>query len=99
MEGLPSKPLVVIIGLDGFVGSHVAWAFTTNGQFRVRGTVKSLQDDLAPIKLVLGEHFENIELIETDILSEKSIFDCAEGCQYIIHTVAPFFRKDKRPEK
>ena len=96
---MESLPLVLITGLDGYLGSHVALAFLENGNFRVRGTVTSLKNDMKMEKLVLGTYFSKIEIIETNILDEKSIVNSAENCDFIVHTIAPFFKKDKRPEE
>ena len=35
-----SKPLVLITGISGYIGSHVCKAFLEDGTYRVRGTVR-----------------------------------------------------------
>ena len=43
MEELPEpKPLVLITGVTGFLGSHVCMEFVKQGTFRVRGSVRDL---------------------------------------------------------
>ena len=42
MEG--AKPLVVITGISGYVGSQVCLSFLKHGGFRVRGTVRSTKN-------------------------------------------------------
>ena len=37
-----SKSLVTITGISGYIGSHIALKFLQNGNFRVRGTMRSI---------------------------------------------------------
>ena len=87
-----SKPLVVVTGITGFLGSHTALQFLLDGGFRVRGTVRSLanEDKLKPIKEHFGEHYENLELVEADLLDDESMQNALEGATYVAHTASPF---------
>ena len=38
------KPLVVVTGISGNLGSHVALKFLQDGGYRVRGTVRDPND-------------------------------------------------------
>lgn len=57
MQSNQEKPLVVITGITGFVGAHVAYVFLKDGRFRVRGTVRDLGDSikLNPVRKAFGE--------------------------------------------
>ena len=53
-------PLVTITGVAGYVGSQVCLLFLKHGNFRVRGTVRSLDngDKINPLRKAYGELFE-----------------------------------------
>ena len=42
---MENKPLVVITGASGYIGSHIAHKFLQNGGFRVRGTMRSIKPE------------------------------------------------------
>jgi nucleoside-diphosphate-sugar epimerase len=46
-----SKPVVLITGVSGYLGSHVALAFLKDGSYTVRGTVRSISNaaKIAPL--------------------------------------------------
>ena len=46
------KPIVVITGISGFVGSWCCLKFLQNGSFKVRGTVRSKTNEkkIAPLR-------------------------------------------------
>jgi nucleoside-diphosphate-sugar epimerase len=39
-----SKPIVLITGVSGYLGSHVALVFLKDGGFNVRGTVRDTKN-------------------------------------------------------
>jgi nucleoside-diphosphate-sugar epimerase len=39
-----SKPVVLITGVSGFLGSHVAFFFLKDGSFTVKGTVRDTKN-------------------------------------------------------
>jgi nucleoside-diphosphate-sugar epimerase len=44
VETKDERPLVLITGITGYVGSAVAHLYLKDGRFRVRGTVRDLND-------------------------------------------------------
>ena len=84
--------MALITGVTGYVGSQVAHTFLKHGGFKVRGTVRSLKNPakMEPLQKSLGELYEQMELVEADLLDEESIIRAAEGCKYIIHVASPF---------
>jgi nucleoside-diphosphate-sugar epimerase len=44
VEKKDERPLVLITGITGYVGSAVAYVYLKDGRFRVRGTVRDLND-------------------------------------------------------
>ena len=62
---MQNKPLVVITGVNGFLGSHVCLLFLESGRYRVRGTLKNLNDSkkINSIKKAAGKYFDQLELV------------------------------------
>jgi nucleoside-diphosphate-sugar epimerase len=89
MEG---KPLVVITGISGYLGSHVCLLFLKHGGYRVRGTVRDTKnpEKMDPLRKAFGEHFDQLELVEADLLDAQSLMRAMEGAEYLIHTASPF---------
>ena len=72
---MENKPLVVITGVSGYIGSHVAHKVLLNGGFRVRGTMRSIKPEKTdPLKAAFGDDlFANIEFVEADLLDDESM--------------------------
>jgi nucleoside-diphosphate-sugar epimerase len=70
----------------------VCLAFLKDGTYKVRGTVRSTTNEtkIAPLKEAFGEYFDQLELIEADLLNEESLFKAIEGSTYVVHTASPF---------
>jgi len=83
---------VLITGISGYLGSHVCNLFLQDGSFKVRGSVrdKTNEKKLQPLRDAFKEKFNDIELVEVDLMNEESMAKAAEGCQYIVHTASPF---------
>lgn len=71
-----------------------------NGSFKVRGTVRSTTNEakIAPLKLAFGEYFDQLELVEADMLKEETLFKAIEGSTYVVHTASPFPLADPKNE-
>lgn len=82
-----ASELVLVSGVSGFVGLHVALAAQQAG-YRVRGTVRSKHScEEALTKICPG-----LELVELDLV-ESSIADwvrVARGCDHACHVASPF---------
>ena len=52
-----AKPLVLITGVTGFLGSMTAKVFLEDGSYRIRGTVRDKNNavKIDPLKKTLGE--------------------------------------------
>lgn len=79
--------LVAVTGASGFLAGHVIQQLLAKG-FRVRGTVRSL-DDEAKVQH-LREQFPGIELREANLLDDGVFTDIFRGCKFVIHTASPF---------
>ena len=86
-----SKPKVVITGITGFIGSQVCKYYLEDGSFRVRGTVRDKNNTtkIAPIKKALGSLFDQLELVNADLMDADSIMQAVAGCDYIVHVASP----------
>jgi len=63
------KPNVLITGVSGYLGSHVALVFLKDGSYRVKGTVRDTknQKKIDPLRKAFGDLFNNLELVEADL--------------------------------
>ena len=70
-----TKKTVTITGISGYLGSHVCLQFLQSGNYNVRGTVRSKTNEarLEPLRKAFGEHFDQLELVEADLLEEESL--------------------------
>ena len=92
-----SKPQVTITGVTGFLGAWVAKYYLEENAYRVRGTVRSLNNatKIDPLKKTLGDElFSQLELVEADLLNEESIASAMSGTNFCIHTASPFVLAD-----
>ena len=64
------KPVVTITGVTGYLGSYCCLLFLQDGGYRVRGTVrnKNNKEKIDPLKLAFGDLFNQLELVEADLL-------------------------------
>ena len=94
------KPLVTITGVTGFLGAQTALAFLEDGSFKVRGTVRSTSNaaKIDPLKKTLGDLFEQLELVEADLLDKDSVVKSIEGSQFVAHTASPFIQGVKQED-
>lgn len=85
--------LILVTGASGYIATHIVKQLLDKG-YRVRGTVRSLKNEkkVAPLRRLADKdkaRFE-IELVEADLMDEKSWLAAISGCTYVIHTASPF---------
>jgi dihydroflavonol-4-reductase len=83
--------LVLLTGISGFVGGHVALALINAG-YRVRGSVRNL-DKAGKVRVTLekaGADTSRLEFVELDLLSDTGWDAAIEGARYLQHTASPF---------
>ena len=92
-EAAAEKPLVTLTGITGYIGAETCLQFLKDGGFRVRGTVRDKTNEakLAPIREAFGELFEQLELVEADLMNEESLITACAGSTYVVHLASPFF--------
>lgn len=75
------KPTVLVTGISGYIGAHVALEALKSDKYQVRGSVRN-KDDQAKQRLLqdaFGDQYQNIEVVNADLLDEKSIRNAVKG--------------------
>ena len=85
------KKKVVITGIAGFLGSWVTKLFLEDGSFEVRGTVRDKNNEkkIDPLRKAFGDRFNELELVEADLLKPETLVAAIEGCDFVVHTASP----------
>lgn len=85
------KPLVTITGISGYIGAEVTMQFLQDGGYRVRGTVRDVnnQAKLEPLRQAFGEHYDSIELFQADLSDAASLNRAIAGATYVVHVASP----------
>ncbi|MEQ1899314.1 MAG: aldehyde reductase [Devosia sp.] len=88
---------VLLTGISGFLGGHVALALLNAG-YIVRGSVRGLAKS-AKVRATLaasGADLSRLEFVELDLLGDKGWTEAMEGVRYLQHTASPFVIKQPR---
>ena len=99
------KPLVLITGVTGYVGSAVLNEFLqgeAQGKYRVRATVRDMVNTkkMEPLIKYFGvELLKQVEFVNADCLDSNSIEFAVQGCDYVVHTASPVGRNPKDHEE
>ncbi|MGP0061916.1 MAG: SDR family oxidoreductase [Beijerinckiaceae bacterium] len=86
--------LVLLTGISGFLGGHVALALLDAG-YNVRGSLRNL-DKADKVRKALGEtgaDLTRLEFVKLDLLDERGWGEAAQGCRFLLHTASPFVLK------
>ncbi|KAF8828359.1 hypothetical protein F5879DRAFT_978873 [Lentinula edodes] len=82
-----NQHIVLVTGISGFVGSHVALELLKAG-FGVRGTARRAKlEALRSSNLV--EIYPGLELVQVDDIVSEDISECLKGIDSVIHTASP----------
>jgi dihydroflavonol-4-reductase len=67
-------------------------AFLRHGGYQIRGTVRNKQDPKKFNELIKAfgqEYFNQIELVDMELMNEPSIERAVQGCEYVVHVACP----------
>lgn len=82
MKNKATKPVILITGGAGFIGSHVTDCLLASG-YRVKVLDNLSNGSLKNLSGALDN--PNLEFIEGDILNKKTCIEATEGCDYVFH--------------
>jgi nucleoside-diphosphate-sugar epimerase len=83
--------LVLVTGISGFLGGHVALQLLEEG-YRVRGSLRNLQraDKVRATLEKHGADVSRLEFVALDLLSDTGWAEAMEGVRYLQHVASPF---------
>jgi dihydroflavonol-4-reductase len=89
---------VVVTGVGGYIGRHVA-AELLNSGYQVVGTVRSAARADA-IREAIGKKADSstLEFAQTDLLNDDGWPEVMKGADYVLHVASPFALEDPRDE-
>ncbi|MGO9005005.1 MAG: SDR family oxidoreductase [Beijerinckiaceae bacterium] len=85
---------VLLTGISGFLGGHVALALLDAG-YNVRGSVRN-PGKAEAVRKALGEpgaDLTRLEFVKLDLLDEQGWTEAAQGCRFLLHAASPFVLK------
>ena len=80
--------LVLVTGASGYVAIHIVKQLLELN-YRVRGTLKD-EKKVAAIRDLDKNSKHKLELVEANLLDEKSWINAVKNCTYVLHTASPF---------
>lgn len=82
---------VLLTGISGFLGGHVALALLKAG-YTVRGSVRKLAkaDKVRATLKAAGADLSRLEFVELDLLADAGWDKAMAGVRYLQHTASPF---------
>ena len=93
-------PIALVTGASGYLASHLVKQLLEQGRFRVRGTVRSLENEkkVKPLRSLVANPKYPLRLIEANLLNPKSWTKAVHRCTYVFHVASPIPMKSNDPE-
>src|SRR5687767_14121802 len=81
---------VLVTGISGFIGSHVALALLYGG-YSVRGSLRDMSRaaEVAAMLERAGADLTRLEFVPLDLLEDDGWAEAARGCRYLQHVASP----------
>jgi nucleoside-diphosphate-sugar epimerase len=82
---------VLLTGVSGFLGGHIALALLKAG-FTIRGSTRNpaKADQVRATLVKAGADVSAVEFATLDLTSDVGWAEAAQGCRYLMHTASPF---------
>lgn len=84
---------VLVTGISGFLGGHVALALLNAG-YRVRGSIRDLKkaDKVRATlqKASASGNVDGLEFVALDLMRDEGWQEAADGCRFLQHVASPF---------
>ena len=86
----PAQELVLLTGITGFIGIHVAKQLLDRG-FKVRGSLRSMSraDEVRRGLKGAGSNIDDLEFVELDLDKDEGWEAAVAGCSYVQHVASP----------
>ncbi|KAJ3185390.1 hypothetical protein HDU87_000007 [Geranomyces variabilis] len=85
----PASGTILVTGITGFVGSHVAEGFLAKG-YRIRGTLRSAAKAKSlEIRWNAAGYAGKFEFVSADLSAENAFLEAAHGVDAIAHVASP----------
>jgi dihydroflavonol-4-reductase len=90
---------VLVTGISGYVGLHVAAELLKNG-YSVRGSVRNLSKTAELTKAIQKEVEPNgnLEYCELNLLNDEGWKEAMQGCDYVLHIASPYVAAEPKDE-
>lgn len=85
---------VLLTGISGFIGSHVALSLLNAG-YTVRGSLRDMSRaaDVAATLTRAGADTRRLEFATLDLSDDHGWYDAARNCRYLMHVASPLTAK------
>ncbi|CAK9256970.1 unnamed protein product [Sphagnum jensenii] len=91
-EQMQPGDLCLVTGGSGFLASWIE-KYLLEGGYKVRGTVRSLQDKKLE---TLRDLLPGVEFVEADLREERGWTSAVEGCKWVFHVATPQATKSEK---
>lgn len=95
-----NEQIVVVTGISGFLGSHIAIQLLNEG-YQVRGTIRSMSRS-SDIEQIILRHVDHplpmLSFVEGDLSNDAGWDEAIEGADYVIHSASPFLAHTPKDE-
>ena len=91
---------VLVTGASGFIALHCIQQLLDEG-YLVRGTVRNKEKGQEVIEAMTkhSKQPNNLELVETDLLSDQGWDEAVQECDYVLHVASPFILHEPKKEE